>query len=61
MQFELAHLKKEKEEEENILPFGGFNGLVDAELEIVSRGQTLFRTKGKGLGHGHRTTCRPGI
>jgi len=30
MQFELAHLKKEEEEEENILPFGGFNGLVDA-------------------------------
>ena len=26
---------------------------------IVSRGQTLFRTKGKGLGHGHRATCRP--
>jgi len=28
---------------------------------IVSCDQTLFRTKGKGLGHGHRRTCRPGI
>ena len=28
---------------------------------LVSRGQTLFRTKGKGLGYGHRATCRPGI
>ena len=28
---------------------------------IVSHGQTLFRTKGKGLGHGHRATCRPGM
>ena len=37
MQFELAHLKKKKEEEENILPFGGFNGLVDAEFEITAR------------------------
>jgi len=26
---------------------------------LVSRGQTLFRTKGKGLGHGHRTVCCP--
>jgi len=23
-------------------------------LQLVSRGQTLFRTDGKGLGHGHR-------
>jgi len=59
MQFELAIWRRE--EEENILPFGGFNGLVDAEFEIVSRGQTLFRTEGKGLGHGHRATCCPGI
>jgi len=28
---------------------------------LVSRGQTLFRTEGKGLGFGHRATCRPGI
>jgi len=28
---------------------------------LVSRGQTLFRTAGNGLGHGHRATCRPGI
>ena len=28
---------------------------------LVSRGQTLFRTEGKGLGHDHRATCRPGI
>ena len=28
---------------------------------VVSCGQTLFRTEGKGLGHGHRATCRPGI
>ena len=26
---------------------------------IVLRGQTLFRTEGKGLGYGHRTVCRP--
>ena len=26
---------------------------------LVSRGQTLFRTEGKGLGYGHRATCRP--
>ena len=28
-------------------------------VEVVSRGQTLFRTEGKGLGLGHRATCRP--
>ena len=28
-------------------------------LAVVSRGQTLFRTEGKGLGCGHRATCRP--
>jgi len=28
---------------------------------LVSHGQTLFRTEGKGLGHGHRATCHPGI
>ena len=26
---------------------------------LVSRGQPLFRTEGKGLGFGHRATCRP--
>jgi len=26
---------------------------------LVSRGQILFRTEGKGLGFGHRATCRP--
>ena len=26
---------------------------------LVSHGQTLFRTEGKGLGFGHRATCRP--
>ena len=28
---------------------------------IVSRGQTLFCTEGKGLGHDHRVVCLPGI
>jgi len=28
-------------------------------LRLVSRGQTLFRTEGKGLGFGRRATCRP--
>jgi len=28
-------------------------------LGLVSHGQTLFHTTGKGLGHGHRATCRP--
>ena len=28
-------------------------------LKVVSRGQTLFRTEGEGLGLGHRATCRP--
>ena len=37
MQFELAHLKKQKEEEVNILPFGRFYGLADAEFEITAR------------------------
>jgi len=27
--------------------------------KLVSRGQTLFHTEGKGLGHGHRANCRP--
>jgi len=26
---------------------------------VVPRGQTLFRTKGKSLGFGHKTVCRP--
>ena len=26
---------------------------------LVSRGQTLFCTEGKGLGHSHRAVCRP--
>ena len=26
---------------------------------LVSHGQTLLRTEGKGLGHGHRAVCRP--
>jgi len=26
---------------------------------LVSGGQTLFPTEGKGLGYGHRATCRP--
>ena len=30
-------------------------------LVVVSRGQTLFHTEGKGLGHGQRATCCPGI
>jgi len=29
--------------------------------KVVPRGQTLFRTEGKGLGFGHRATCCPGI
>ena len=29
--------------------------------DLVSRGQTLFRTEEKGLEYGHRATCRPGI
>ena len=28
-------------------------------IDIVSCGQTLFHTEGKGLGFGHRETCRP--
>ena len=28
---------------------------------LVSRGQTLFRTEGKGLGFGHRATCCPAL
>ena len=30
-----------------------------ARTIVVSRGQTLFRTEGKGQGYGHRATCRP--
>ena len=28
-------------------------------FQLVSRGQTLFCTEGKGLGYGHRATCCP--
>jgi len=28
---------------------------------LVSRGQTQFHTKGKGLGHGHITICHPAL
>ena len=31
---------------------------VHGTCTLVSRGQTLFRTEGKGLGLGHRATCR---
>jgi len=30
-----------------------------AIARLVLCGQTLFRTEGKGLGHGHRAACRP--
>jgi len=30
-------------------------------INLVLCGQTLFHTKGKGLGHGHKATCCPGI
>ena len=36
-----------------------YSGDVCPPTVIVSRGQTLFRTEGKGLGLGHRATCRP--
>lgn len=29
--------------------------------QLVSLGQTPFRTKGRGLRRGHRVTCHPGI
>jgi len=29
-----------------------------AYYNLLSCGQTLFHTKGKSLGHGHRTVCR---
>jgi len=32
---------------------------LTAQTDLVSRGQPLFRTEGKGLGFGHRATCRP--
>ena len=35
------------------------NALIPAYTRVVSRGQTLFRTAGKGLGFGHRATCCP--
>ena len=35
------------------------SGAPAPKRNIVSRGQTLFRTEGKGLGLGHRATCRP--
>jgi len=30
-------------------------------MVIVSHGQTLFCTEGKGLGHWHRATCSPAM
>ena len=35
-------------------PLWRFDKTVLPMQELVSRGQTLFRTEGKGLGHGHR-------
>ena len=35
------------------------SSVVTPLIILVSRGQTLFRTEGKGLGFGHRATCRP--
>ena len=35
--------------------------IIYTHIKLVSRGQTLFRTEGKGLGFGHRATCHPGI
>ena len=32
-------------------------GCLPLHVEVVSRGQTLFRTEGKGLGYGHRTVA----
>jgi len=32
---------------------------ISSDTALVSRGQTLFRTEGKGLGFSHRATCRP--
>ena len=32
---------------------------MSPSIYLVSRGQTLFRKEGKGLGFGHRATCRP--
>ena len=32
---------------------------IEPSTTLVSRGQTLFRTEGKGLGHGHRAVCHP--
>jgi len=47
----------------------GYSDIQNADNEginqpwsmTVSCGQTLFHTEGKGLGHGHRATCHPGI
>ena len=32
---------------------------MSPSIKLVSHGKTLFRTEGKGLGHGHRAVCRP--
>jgi len=39
----------------------GIRERAEASLwySIVSRDQTLFRTEGKGLAHGHRGVCCP--
>jgi len=34
-------------------------GAQNAAHTLVSRGQTLFCTEGKCLGHGHRAVCCP--
>jgi len=41
----------------DVHPLGAIH--VNHRLKVVSHGQTLFRTEGKGLGHGHRAVCRP--